>query len=92
MYPGFSDPETDLARPIAGYLDERNPGLAQEFLRAYSERQPLRPGFAGRFPLYTLQDRLAMWEWAHRERRIWWDGRLTLREWVEPFTAVHHLL
>src|SRR5258707_2221396 len=57
MYPGFKDPETDLSRPLAAYLDEQ-PVLAQELLRAYSRRQPLRPGFENRFPLYMLLERL----------------------------------
>lgn len=43
-------------------------------------------------PFYMLLDRLAMWEWAQREKRIWWEERLTLREWVEPFTSPSHLL
>jgi hygromycin-B 7''-O-kinase len=92
MYPGFVDPESDLARSLAGYLGRRDPALAREFLRAYSDRQPPRTGFAERFPLYMLQDRMAIWEWAHRERRIWWDERLTLRQWAEPFTVAHRLL
>jgi drug/metabolite transporter (DMT)-like permease len=47
-YPGFKDPESDLSRPLAAYLDER-PALAQEFLCAYSKQQPLRPGWKERF-------------------------------------------
>lgn len=92
MYAGFSDAETDLARPIAMYLDEHQPALAQEFFRAYRAEHPLRSGFGDRLPLYMLQERLAMWEWAHRERKIWWDGGLTLREWAEPFTSACQLL
>jgi hygromycin-B 7''-O-kinase len=91
MYPGFKDPESDLSRPLAAYLDERPP-LAQEFLRAYSKHRPPRPGFEKRFPLYMLLERMSMWEWAQREKRTWWDEHLTLREWVEPFTLAYHLL
>lgn len=91
LYPGLKDPETDLSRPLAAYLEEC-PVLAQEFLRAYRERHPLRPGWQKRFPLSMLLDRLAMWEWAQREQRIWWDERWTLREWVEPFTLVSRVL
>jgi len=91
LYPGLKDPETDLSRPLAAYLEEI-PVLAQEFLRAYSRRQPLRPGWQKRFPLSMLLDRLAMWEWAQREKRFWWDERLTLREWAEPFTQVSRVL
>jgi hygromycin-B 7''-O-kinase len=91
LYPGFADPESDLSRPLAAYLDE-HPALAQEFLRAYNLRRPLRTGWQERFPLYMLAERLGMWEWAQREKRIWWEERLTLREWVEPFTSASHLL
>jgi hygromycin-B 7''-O-kinase len=91
LYPGFGDPESDLSRPLASYLGER-PALAQEFFRAYSQLRPLRAGWRERFPLYMLCERLAMWEWAQREKRIWWDERLTLREWAEPFTLASHFL
>jgi len=91
LYPGFGDPESDLSRPLAAYLNER-PDLAQEFFRAYSQRRSLRAGWRERFPLYMLCERLAMWEWAQREKRIWWDERLTLREWVEPFTSACEML
>ncbi len=33
-----------------------------------------------------------MWEWAQREKKIWWDEQLTLREWAEPFTSACYLL
>jgi len=39
-----------------------------------------------------LQECLAMWEWAQREKKIWWDEQLTLREWAEPFTSACYLL
>jgi hygromycin-B 7''-O-kinase len=91
LYPGFADPESDLSRPLAAYLNER-PALAQEFFRAYSQRRSLRAGWRERFPLYMLCERLAMWEWAQREKRIWWDERLTLREWAEPFTSAFETL
>lgn len=92
MYPGFGDPETDLPRPLASYLDAGKPDLVREFLNTYSSHRPLRPGFEKRFPLYMLQDRLSMWEWAHREKRIWWDESLTLRGWAERFTSAWYLL
>ncbi len=91
LYPGFKDPESDLSRPLVAYLDEC-PALAQEFFRAYSQRRPLRAGWRERFPLYMLGERLGMWEWAQREQRIWWDERLTLREWAEPFTSAFETL
>ena len=90
LYPSFTDPESDLSRPLAAYLED-TPALARELLRAYSAQHPLRAGFEKRFPLYMLSERMGMWEWAQREKRIWWDERLTLREWIEPFTSASDL-
>ena len=80
------DGEAALARQIARYL-EREPGLAGAFVRAYAAARPPRPGFAARLPLYLLDERLAIWEWAQRERLVWWPADLTLRAWAEPFLA-----
>ncbi|MGN6564377.1 MAG: hypothetical protein ACTHMU_17100, partial [Thermomicrobiales bacterium] len=57
------------------------------FLRAYATVRPPRPGFAARFPVYALDERLTIWEWAHRTRVVWWDAGLTLRAWAEPFVV-----
>src|SRR5262249_28028392 len=86
-----TDHETAFLRaPGARIADTA--ALAREFLRAYSAQHPLRAGFEERFPLYMLCERMGMWEWAQREKRIWWDERLTLREWIEPFTSASDLL
>lgn len=82
----FGDGEAALSRQVARYL-EREPALAGEFVRAYLAGEPPRPGFAERFPVYLLDERLAIWEWAQRERLAWWDAALTLRAWLEPFTS-----
>jgi hypothetical protein len=58
---------------------EREPALASEFVRTYAARLPPRPGFAVRFLLYALDERLAIWEWAQRTRVVWWAADLTLR-------------
>jgi hypothetical protein len=82
----FGDGEAALSRQIAMFL-ERDPMLAGEFAQAYFAARPPRPGFAARFPLYMLDERLAIWEWAQRERLVWWNPELSLRRWLEPFTA-----
>jgi hygromycin-B 7''-O-kinase len=91
----FGDGEMDLVRSMAGYLDE-DPQLARAFLTAYVERMPARPGFAERFGVYMLRDRLIIWEYVQRHDiprvqpaggrlRPPWDPDLTLREWEEPY-------
>lgn len=82
----FGDGEAALPRQIARSL-MRDPALAGEFVRAYLAARPPRAGFAERFPVYVLDERLAVWEWAQRERLVWWDPDLMLREWAEPFTS-----
>ena len=72
--------------PTLAHL-EREPALAGAFVRAYLAGRPARPGFAARFPVYMLDERLAIWEWAQRERLVWWEPSLTLRQWAEPFTS-----
>src|SRR5215210_7844751 len=83
----FGDREMDLSRQTAFYLEE-DPELARVFLRTYLELLPAPPGFQERFPAYMLLDRLVVWEYARRsQHEPWWDERLTLREWAEPYTA-----
>ncbi len=87
MEASFGDGEMDLPRQAARYLDE-DAGSAREVLRTYLGRRPPRPGFAERYPVYMLRDRLILWEYAQRPsstpRR---DPRRTLREWAEPYTS-----
>ena len=98
----FGDGEMDLVRPVAGYLEE-DPQLAQAFLMAYVERMPVRPGFAERFAVYMLRDRLIIWEYVQRQdlariqpapRRLRtpWDTDITLQDWVEPYLREARIL
>ena len=82
----FGDGELDLARCVAVY-SEADVALAREFVRAYVRRRPLRPGFAGRFQVYMLVERLLCWQFGQRHG-IWWEPSLTLREWVEPYVSL----
>jgi len=91
MEPYFGDGETDLSRQVAVYADE-DLELARTFVRAYMEQlhacnRPLRPGFAERFPIYMLLDRLIIWQFAQRHG-VWWDAGLSLREWASPYTSL----
>lgn len=86
MQAHFADGEADCCRIIAMYLDEE-PDLAGEFLRTYLARRPPRPGFAQRFPVYMLQDRTIIWEYAKRAGRNWWPEHLLFREWAGRYLS-----
>ena len=87
MEASFGDAEMDLARQSALYLDE-DAELARAYLRAYLGLRPPRPGFEERFPAYMLRDRLIVWEYFRRPGTVPpWSARLTLQEWVEPYTS-----
>lgn len=91
MEPYFGDGEADLSRQVAVYADE-NVELARAFVGAYVEQmgvcnRSLRPGFAERFPVYMLLDRLIIWQFGQRHG-VWWDARLTLQEWASPYTSL----
>ncbi len=61
--------------------------LAREFVRAYLDRRPPRPGFVERFVVYTLLDRSILWEYIQRNGAPWWDKQGTFRDWAERCTA-----
>lgn len=82
----FGDGEQALARQRAMYLAQ-DPAVAAAFVGAYLAVRPPRPGFAERLAIYALNERLEIWGWACRTGVAWWDRRLPLREWLEPFVA-----
>jgi aminoglycoside phosphotransferase (APT) family kinase protein len=87
MEASVGDGEMDLARQVARYLEE-DVAYARSFLSRYLEEHPPREGFATRFPVYMLRDRLIVWEYGVRpDTPTWWDPRLELRAWAEPYTA-----
>ena len=86
MEPYFGDGEVDLSRSVAVYAD-KDLELASEFVRAYTRNTSLRRGFAERFPVYMLLDRLIIWQFAQRHG-VWWDANLTLREWASRYTSL----
>lgn len=77
----FGDGEADLARLGRMYAYEE-PRLARAFFAAYLTRQPPRPGFARRFPIYALLDCLIIWTFCVRNKDFWWPAGTTLRGWV----------
>jgi hygromycin-B 7''-O-kinase len=91
MEPYFGDGEADLSRSVAVYA-AKDPALARAFVQAYLKQSlaygnPRRYGFAERFPIYMLLDRLIIWQYGQRHG-VWWDPGLTLREWASPFTSL----
>lgn len=82
----FGDGEADLSRQTASYLDE-NLQLAREFVQSYLAKKPPRPGFAERFPIYMLQDRLIIWEFLQRTDEGLWGKGMTLRRWAEKYAS-----
>ena len=81
----FGDGEAALSRQAAIYA-ERDASLASEYVWSYLRQRPPRAGFARRFPLYMLAERLEVWEWAYRTDRVWWDRSLSLQAWARPAT------
>jgi hypothetical protein len=82
--------EADLARPVAIYLDagqHRDVRLAQAFGAAYLERRPARPGFAERYTLFMLRDRLIAWEYGTRPGQDWFPEWRSFRHYAERYLA-----
>ncbi len=82
----FGDGEADLSRPIAEYLNE-DPQLAGAFFAAYRTHTSLRPGFARRFPIYMLLDRVILWEFFQRQGWRWWPEAWTFRNWASQYIS-----
>jgi aminoglycoside phosphotransferase (APT) family kinase protein len=91
----FGDGEADLVRPIAAYLDlekHRDTRLAQAFAGAYVANRPSRPGFAERYALSMVRDRLQVWEYVKRNK---FDHLLlepgAFREWAQRYVLSYRI-
>lgn len=85
----FGDGEADLMRLIAIYLDgDQQVGrqLAHAFGTTYLEGRPTRPGFAERYALYMLRDRLIVWEYGIRPGNNWFPESHSFRDYAERYT------
>jgi len=74
-----------LTRPTMDGWKDRNgydPRL-YAFLNAYfqNRKDPARPGFQGRFAIYTLMDRMLLWSYGRGLG--WFDAFSSLRSWFE---------
>lgn len=85
----FGDGEADLMRLISVYLEQRQPHgmqLAHRFTSTYLRKRPARDGFAQRYTLYMLRDRLIAWEYGTRPGNNWFAKGQSFRTYAEPFT------
>jgi aminoglycoside phosphotransferase (APT) family kinase protein len=79
-------PECDLFRPLA--TDEQyRIGHRDEFMAAYRAVHPATTGFAERFPVFMLWERLLIWAYWQRVGGQFPRG-LGMRTWIEPFTRL----
>ena len=91
----FGDGEADLMRLIAIYLDrEQLDGwqLAQGFGKTYLARRPARPGFAERYALYMLRDRLIVWEYGTRPANEWFPAGQSFHDYAERYSLSYRYL
>ena len=81
----FGDGEIDLYRTALCYVDDGDKECLSVYVSNYLKQRQIRPGFKERLPVYILLDRMIIWEWAQRTKRVWWDKALTLKQWSEPY-------
>lgn len=89
------DGEADLVRLIAIYLQQGQPrGLprARAFASTYLAQKPAREGFAERYALFMLRDRLITWEYGTRPGNNWFAPGQFFRDYAEPFTESWRLV
>lgn len=78
----FGDGEEDLVRTI-GQLAQLGRTHVARFTEAYGAARPLRPGFAERYRIYQLVDRLVYWQYGQKHR-VWFSEDQELRTFAEP--------
>ncbi|CAN5709837.1 hypothetical protein BH10CHL1_BH10CHL1_28040 [soil metagenome] len=86
----FGNGEADLMRLIAIYLDEgqhHDTRLAQAFGMAYLDNRLVRPGFAERYKLFMVRDRLIVWEYGTRPGNDWFPEGQSFRDYAERYTV-----
>lgn len=83
------DGEEDLVHSVAIYANpnHRRIDLARAFVQTYRQARHLRPGFAERFRLSMLIDRLRTWEYGQRNG-LWFEKGQTFKEYASPYIAL----
>lgn len=90
----MGDGEADLMRLMATYLDwgqHQDTQPAQAFGTAYLESRPARPGFAERYALFMLRDRLITWEYGTRPINNWFPESQSFRDYAERYIESYRL-
>ena len=82
----MGDGEADLARSYLAF-QRKDPLASEAFFAAYANLRPVRPGFAARWRLYVLRDRMVFWEYGHRNN-LWFRPGMSLRQWVERYVEL----
>ena len=86
----FGDGEADLMRLIAIYLEggqDQDMRLAHAFGTAYLASRPARLGFAERYALFMLRDRLIAWEYGTRPGHDRFPEYRSFRDYAERYLA-----
>jgi hygromycin-B 7''-O-kinase len=73
--------EQDLARQTAEYA-ANDLALARTFVQTYLRLRPAGPGLLERLRLYTLHDRLIIWDYVLAHHGAWHVPGETLRAWA----------
>lgn len=83
----FGDSEIDLYRMASCYVEYEVFDCLNVYLNTYLKQKQIRPGLEKRLPVYVMLDRIIIWEWAQRNKNVWWNKTLSLRQWGEPFVT-----
>lgn len=86
----YGDGEQDLSRMSAS-LAARDRDVALHFIAAYREQLPFRPGYAGRFRIYMLMDRLIIWIYG-RKNGVWFSEDDRFRKFAREPLSLDSLL
>jgi len=90
----FGNGEADLMRLVASYLargQENDRKLAQTFGTAYLESRSASQGFAERYALFMLRDRLIVWEYGTRPGQNWFPEGQSFRDYAERYIESYRL-
>lgn len=69
----------------ATYLESDKTNAAKQFVSAYLERSQHREGFAERFKVHMLHERILAWGLAKATDNVTWKESLPFREWAREY-------
>ena len=85
----YTMPTREYSKHLGIISDNQFQAVLDHFdlVQAYAERKSLRPGFAKRFPVYMLLDRLIIWEYFQRNGNVPWNKQWTFRDWASRYIS-----